>query len=271
MNEELKEVFDVSAKNIYSGMDLDAPIYMNVPLEFVIDIIRSRKLKVYKFSNWKDIYDNYGVQPKLNSNGEYAPILESFLDVFFSQSWTYADDAKTMRRLGVSSIYDNNYDTQNDVVVRIKTTVKKICDVLCVYDREDQNEGNKIERKKLRRAVYVREVSYLPSVEIEKRIFKQNSDEYNGNYVIDSFFIKRTNFCFERELRIVIGLQSDDNEVNEDYLSFSVDPNDFIEEYMIDSLSLDNYDVDDARRRLVDCGAEQVKIKVLNSYIISFP
>ena len=261
MKEELKKSFDDTPKNIYSGMDLDAPIYMNVPLEFVIDIIRSRKLKVYKFSNWKDVYDNYGVQRKLNSNGEYAPIIESFLDVFFSQSWTYADDAKTMRRLGVSSIYDKNYDTQNDVVVRIKTTVKKICDVLCVYDREDKNEGKN--KKQIKRAVYVREVSYLPSVEIENRIFKQNSGEHKGNYVIDSFFIKRANFRFERELRIVIGLQSDDNEINDDYLSFSVDPNDFIEEYLIDSLSLDAHDVDDARRRLIDCGADQAKIKVL--------
>lgn len=233
-------------KNIINGLDLDAPIYKYMPLKYVIALLQSQKLYVGKVLKWEDVYENFWFRLHFVSSDGTPLSAEKLIKNNFGQCWTYADETDAMWR----NYSQLDFDVLDNVAVRIKTTARKLFDA--VFVNQD-----------CMATTYIGRVKYMTLEEMNSWISKKLDINNPTRCMAESLFIKRTEFLHESEVRIMITLGCNDPKVNEPYLTFSVDPNDFIDEYMIDSLSLDAHDVDDAMRRLIDCGADQAKIKVL--------
>lgn len=75
----------------------------------------------------------------------------------------------------------------------------------------------------------------------------------------ESLFIKRTEFAHEQEVRIIMSYASDDERIDDSAVLFDINPNDFIEEYLINP-RLTPCTVTDIKNRLVAVGADMNKI-----------
>ena len=84
----------------------------------------------------------------------------------------------------------------------------------------------------------------------------------------ESLFIKRTEFAHEQEVRIIMSYASDDERIDDSAVLFDINPNDFIEEYLINP-RLTPCTVTGIKNRLVAVGADMNKIRVSQLYQFS--
>lgn len=82
----------------------------------------------------------------------------------------------------------------------------------------------------------------------------------------ESLFIKRDAFEHEHEIRIIMSYGQEDARIDNHMIIFPINPDDFIEEILIDPRLTRTEYVDKVKEKLKKDGADETKIKVSNLY-----
>lgn len=236
-----------SSRKISNWMYVDTPIYKSFELEDLCKLLMSQKLNVYNLSYLKSVCINQNQSLKEISDFVYAP----FSDDIYCQSWTTNKNTDVWD-LSLFMGLGNDKNSVSSDIVRIKTTISKICKVLLSTS------------DKIKMVAYLGNVSDKFDADMADDQKKQNSNESEMEaYLINPLFVTNEKYSSESEFRVVLHLQFDEFRENKEFLPLIINPNDFIDEYIIDPQMFGSHNVDEVGRRLIECGADQAKIKVL--------
>lgn len=234
---------------------LDTPIHKFFPLRYLSKLLKG-ELRIGKVSSWEDVYENFMLKQNYIYENQYAPSAKKIIDLIFGQSWTDSEETDAMWRI----YSDINHGSLNDpfinAAVRIKTTGKKIKEAISSCEKYEA-------------IAYIRKVKYKTLNEIYDWLSRLNLSLVDcslTNAMADSLFIKRKEFEHESEVRIVFAFSNNKLDVTiPKFLSFSINPDDFIEEYLLDP-RLDSEDAELIKKRMVEAGADADKIKLSKLY-----
>lgn len=249
--------------NVINGLDLTTPIYKFFPLKYMPQLLRGR-LYVGKVASWEDVYENFLFKQNFALADGTRVTAENLIKCNFGQCWTKADETDAMWRI-YSNIpdrltYSGNYDDLNNVAVRIKTTARKLYDAVYTDDQ-------------CMASTYIGNVEYFPQTGFDKWI--SGLDLSAGNLsrnMVQSLFMKRTEFVHEQEVRIIISYPSDDTRIDSPGITFNIDPATFIDEFLIDPRLIDTDMARIIEEKLVEAGADSGKIKTSQLYkFIPYP
>ena len=245
------------SQNVLNELDLDTPVYKYMPLQYVKFLIQEQKLRLFPASNWEDTYENWFLKENFQLTSGLIVNAEDLIPGVFGQCWSKKEESDAMWRIysNVKNNGDEGFEYLQNSAVRIKTTAKKIFDAIYKDDKDMAS-------------VYIGCVNYLNQDGFDEQIdslsplFMRNINEV----VTKSYFIKRDSFAHEEEIRpIIIVPNTGDNRFGNDFLDYSIDPNDFVEELVAEPrLKEDQYNY--VREQLLNAGAREESISQSNLY-----
>jgi hypothetical protein len=163
----------------------DLEIYKYLPFNFFLQILLTKKIIIKGVQNWEDEYENFLTKVILEyKNGEKTSLYH-FMPSFYGQCWTKLRESDAMWR--IYSI--------NNLGVRIKSSVNKL---LKVSYNESLAEKETTILRRIGLVEYKNENKILKYIN-EKKPFIQGRFD-----LLESLFIKRTEFYHEEEVRLVI-------------------------------------------------------------------
>ena len=125
---------NLKAGNVIN-LDLDTPIYKYIPFKYLKLMIQNSNLYFGKVSSWEDVYENWFLKEQMVlSSGEKVSAKELIPGVF-GQSWTLQEESDAMWRI-YSKLDRTLHDYLDDTAVRIKTTGRKLFDVIYTDDKD---------------------------------------------------------------------------------------------------------------------------------------
>ena len=197
----------------------DLVMYKYIPLEFVLNMLETRKLRFDNIKKWEDVYENF-------VDKEEICLLKSKRDKMYGracygQSWTEQEESDAMWR-----IYS---PTKN--AVRVKTVCPLIRNVFSEWnkDRKDNPIWPTIDR-----------VFYADEDEINKWLVS-NTPMNHWAFIelqCESLFIKRREFEHEKEVRVIFTNYKKEEE--EGYIEVGFDPNKVFSEIVVDPRASDS-------------------------------
>lgn len=209
------------------------PLYLNIPiyhfmrLEYLVQMLRSKEMKVAKIQSWDDKWEGFFLRKRYNIDGKHLET-DSILSSIYGQSWTMTDP----------DIYDILWRCYNNELVgynyvAIKTSVLKLRNVVNMNFNEMQRSG-----------IYLGPILYRTQEEIVSEIASARLEMSSQIHedIIDACFSKRDTFEYEKELRLIF-FDDDQSENNATLFSGSIENSgllkvpvgdDFIEEVIID-------------------------------------
>lgn len=223
-------------KNLLNGIDLTAPIYKYLPIQYVLSMIQNQKLAINRISKWDDVYENYILKQNYTlSNGTPIDVINQANGVF-GQCWTTCPETDAMWRIYSPEPKYN--------AIRIKTTAEKL------YDTLYQSDNNMAD-------TYIGLVQYKAQKDIETDVLSLSPLDVRDflSVVVKGSFIKRTEFSHEQEVRIVRILDSEQSTKAGELLYFPINSQ-FIEELCIDPRA-DNRITQQLTNDLMKAGASQ--------------
>lgn len=198
----------------------EVPIYRYLTFERLVEILIQKKVTLFKTKTWEDPYENFLYKAKIKVGGIYTSINES-LDLTYGQCWTLKNETDAMWR-----IYSPDKQT-----MKIKTRITKLASI-------SRNEANYQIFSTTHRIIDT--VKYYS----KKRIVDLINEHYlngltNMGNPLQSLFIKRVEFRHEQEVRLIIQKNAQIEEsikksIYPNFISLIVEPNDFIEEIILD-------------------------------------
>ena len=224
-------------------------LYKYVSFSTLKKILKQGKIFVNRVvDSWDDCYENFFLKCHFESKeGEIDP--KSFINGIYGISLTTMSESDAMWR-----IYSND-----KLGVRIKTNAKKLFDAIYIDDECMANTwfGN---------------VNYNTMDEFEKIISKKitessNTIEVFNNIFPETEFMKRKEFEHEREFRVIVMLDSKQTRTYSHIkrLAFSINTDDFIEEYCLDP-RLQDIEYNTQKEELIKLGADKNKITQSSLY-----
>lgn len=266
MGKTVDEIF--KAKNVINGLNLDIPIYKFIPLKYMSSLL-SGILNISKIESWEDVYENFLFKQHFELDDGTPIKVDNLAKCNFGQSWTKSEETDAMWRIysdvskcmDLSSICKCCYCKNllqsyalRDVAVRIKTTAKKLFD--SVYFDDTCMDST-----------YIGNIQYVSQNELNEWLSNIDLKVNNLQKIItQSLFIKRNEFDHEQEIRLVCSFSESDKRVNSSMLQYSITPDTFIDEILIDPRLISS-DFSKIIKDLLVCkGVNSKKIKVSSLY-----
>ena len=246
---------NLKAGNVIN-MYLDTPIYKYIPFKYLKLMIQNSSLYFGSVSSWEDVYENWFLKEKMVlPSGEKGNAMDLIPGVF-GQSWTLQEESDAMWRI-YSKVDKKQPDYLDDTAVRIKTTGRKLFDVIYTDDK-DYNTS------------YIGVVTYLSQNDFLKM---QNSLSplnplYLNEVFVTSYFFKRTPFEHEQEVRPILIYPPKHENFGKDSVSFDIDFDNLIDEMVTDP-RLTSGEYGTVRGQLIGLGAKSNKVR--NSELYSIP
>lgn len=249
INEKLK------AGNVIN-LDLDTPIYKYIPFKYLKLMIQNSNLYFGKVSSWEDVYENWFLKEQMVlPTGEKGSAKELIPGVF-GQSWTLQEESDAMWRI-YSKLDRTQHDYLDDTAVRIKTTARKLYNVIYANDEDFYTS-------------YIGAVKYLSQddfLNMQDSLSPLNPLDLSEVFV-KSYFLKRTPFEHEREVRPILIYSPKHENFGRDGVSFDIDFDNLIDEMVTDPrLTPDEYRT--VRGQLIGLGAKSDKVR--NSELYNIP
>ncbi len=231
-----------------NGLTGNEIIYKYFPVKFLVPLLSDKLLWVNHTSNWEDVYENFFLKNEF-VYGNQSGRADKLIGCVYGQSWTLQDESDAMWR-----IYSNKY--RESCAVRIRTTVNKLFSVIFPKGKDLID---------LQTSTFIGKVKYLTDDELFA--WQQRSIPVNEviRTMVDSFFLKRTPFEHEQEVRIIRTIPGDFCNVGVESLLFKIDPDDLIEEYVIEP-RLSDVQASAIKNQLVDLGVQPGKIRQSDLY-----
>lgn len=247
---------NLKADNVIN-LDLDTPIYKYIPFKYLKLMILNSSLFLGRVSSWEDVYENWFLKEKMVLPlGEKGSAMELIPGVF-GQSWTLQEESDAMWRIYSKVDKKQPDDYLDDTAVRIKTTGRKLFDVIYTDDK-DYNTS------------YIGTVSYLSQddfLKMQNSLSPLNPMDLSEVFV-KSYFFKRTPFEHEREVRPILIYPPKHENFGKDGVSFDIDFDNLIDEMVTDPrLTPDEYRT--VRGQLIGLGAKSNKVR--NSELYNIP
>lgn len=221
--------------------DKDVFLYKIFSYENFLKWIKNDEVRFNQVSKWEDVYELFLFKQNYKNNGNNIDF-DSASKAIYGQSWSLDGNSDALWR-----IY-----SPDKLSVKIKVSTNKIIELL--------NNSNALTQKA---GIYIGKVEYYD----EKTIIDKIKNEYIPNgilleeTIVDSLFVKRDSFSYEKEVRIVLwkeynlncplkqclGCAKSNNYPQKDcqpivspYLNLKMHPADFIEEVEFDFRLDDN-------------------------------
>ena len=245
----------LKAGNVIS-LDLDAPIYKYIPFKYLKLMIQNSNLYFGKVSSWEDVYENWFLKEQMVlSSGEKVSAKELIPGVF-GQSWTLQEESDAMWRI-YSKLDRTQHDYLDDTAVRIKTTARKLYNVIYANDEDFYTS-------------YIGAVKYLSQndfLKMQDSLSPLNPLDLSEVFV-KSYFFKRAPFEHEKEVRPILIYSPKHENFGKDGVSFDIDFDNLIDEMVTDPrLTPDEYRT--VRGQLIGLGAKSDKVR--NSELYNIP
>ena len=247
---------NLKADNVIN-LDLDTPIYKYIPFKYLKLMILNSSLFFGRVSSWEDVYENWFLKEQMVlPSGEKGSAMDLIPGVF-GQSWTLQEESDAMWRIYSKVDKKKPDDYLDDTAVRIKTTGRKLFDVIYTDDK-DYNTS------------YIGTVSYLSQddfLNLQNSLSPLNPMDLSEVFVKSCFF-KRTPFEHEREVRPILIYPPKHENFGKDGVSFDIDFDNLIDEMVTDPrLTPDEYRT--VRGQLIGLGAKSNKVR--NSELYNIP
>lgn len=238
------------------NMYLDTSIYKYIPFKYLKLMIQNSNLYFGRVSSWEDVYENWFLKEQMVlPSGEKGSAKELIPGVF-GQSWTLQEESDAMWRI-YSRLDRTLHDYLDDTAVRIKTTARKLYNVIYAND-ENFNTS------------YIGAVKYLSQndfLKMQDSLSPLNPLDLSEVFV-KSYFFKRAPFEHEKEVRPILIYSPKHENFGKDGVSFDIDFDNLIDEMVTDPrLTPDEYRT--VRGQLIGLGAKSDKVR--NSELYNIP
>lgn len=238
------------------NLDLDTPIYKYIPFKYLKLMIQNSNLYFGKVSSWEDVYENWFLKEQMVlPTGEKGDAMDLIPGVF-GQSWTLQEESDAMWRI-YSKLDRTQHDYLDDTAVRIKTTARKLYNVIYANDEDFYTS-------------YIGAVKYLSQddfLNMQDSLSPLNPLDLSEVFV-KSYFFKRTPFEHEREVRPILIYPPKHENFGNDGVSFDIVFDNLIDEMVTDPrLTPDEYRT--VRGQLIGLGAKSDKVR--NSELYNIP
>lgn len=189
-------------------------VYRIIPVDQLFDLFASGQNVLVKPKKWEDPFENFILKARVQlPDGAYATF--GFQDQFYGQCWTLQGASDAMWRI---------YSPKSDAV-RVRSTVRKLGESLwrcCGEWAPDE--------------AFVGKVQYLTGEKLEKfaqGLLRSEDGFLSMRLFARSLLVKRLAFRHEREVRLIF-TPHDKNKAGSDIFSYPIDPNELIDQIMID-------------------------------------
>lgn len=238
------------------NLDLDTPIYKYIPFKYLKLMIQNSNLYFGKVSSWEDVYENWFLKEQMVlPTGEKGDAMDLIPGVF-GQSWTLQEESDAMWRI-YSKLDRTQHDYLDDTAVRIKTTARKLYNVIYANDEDFYTS-------------YIGAVKYLSQddfLKMQDSLSPLNPLDLSEVFV-KSYFFKRAPFEHEKEVRPILIYSPKHENFGRDGVSFDIDFDNLIDEMVTDPrLTPDEYRT--VRGQLIGLGAKSDKVR--NSELYNIP
>lgn len=219
-------------------------MYKYYKIENLSYVLRNGMIFMEKVNSWSDASENIFLKEGLVDTLEGERLnTDDMSDAVFGQSWTYASENDKMWRK-----FSPDPDKSG---VRIRASFLKLMaavfiDASCMAD----TLMGKVEYKTLKEF----EDYYNKKSKSDAYIFLRNE-------LPDSLFVKKDEFSYEEELRVVKMLDTVEYKKYKGCkrIAFKVDIDDFIDEFVLDP-RLNDAEYESRKRKLIEIGADGSKI-----------
>ena len=225
-------------KRVMNDLDLDKPIYKYIPLKFILEIYKTKKLYMSKVKSWEDTYENFFLKQEFRVNGHVLSA-RNLMEQVYGQSWTLLSESDAMWR-----IYSNKRNF-NEVAVKVKTSARRLFDVIYTDDA-------------CMATTNIGQVQYMYKSELRNWLndIKIQSAADFGNNIVPSMFMKRKPFSHEFEVRAIVFLDHDGG----DGLLYDINPDSLFDEFVIDP-RLEPETTKKIMEKLINVVADPKKVK----------
>lgn len=243
------------AANVIS-LDLDAPIYKYIPFKYLKLMIQNSNLYFGKVSSWEDVYENWFLKEQMVLPTGEKGSAKKLIPGVFGQSWTLQEESDAMWRI-YSKLDRTQHDYLDDTAVRIKTTARKLYNVIYANDEDFYTS-------------YIGAVKYLSQndfLKMQDSLSPLNPLDLSEVFV-KSYFFKRAPFEHEKEVRPILIYSPKHENFGKNGVSFDIDFDNLIDEMVTDPrLTPDEYRT--VRGQLIGLGAKSDKVR--NSELYNIP
>lgn len=206
-------------QNVLGLDDVTAPIYRVFSFWRFCDFLQAGQLTLICPEKWDDPFENFLFSvPARLSNGRKLDMTDVRRSVY-GQCWTLNEESDAMWRI---------YEPGKGEGVKVKTTARSLFDA--VHDGLVSIEKHP--------CVYLGKMQYRTTAEI--RQIMANPGERNAFYEglsegwSRALLVKRMEFEYEQEIRLIYWPGKRVREEDKDSFCISVDPNELIEEVVLD-------------------------------------
>ena len=242
------------ARNVFDLPDLDAPIYRIFPIRRFEQVMRDRELVLVKPRVWiNDPFENFLLKSKAAiASGELVSLVD-LRERLYGQCWMLCEESDAMWRIYSFpqqpdllprrrlhrlvhrfNRWLNGTPAMQEEGVKAKTTIRKL--FTAFFNFQD-------DFRKLR--YFIGRVQYMPQSELD--LFVRDTESVTA-LVLDgtaaghagtgegparSLLMKRDAYDHEKEVRLIFRA-GNDYDTQQDLYRFSIDPNDLIEEVILD-------------------------------------
>ena len=161
---------------------MDFPLYKIIPYKYLLKWIYADKIRFDKVAKWDDVYELFLFKQKYIQNGEIIDF-KAESEAIYGQSWSMEGNSDALWR-----IY-----SPDKLSVQIKTTCEKFIHLLERSDVFSNQMG-----------AFLGKVRYMEQEQVEDKIREYSNDIYSHKNIVDSLYIKRTPFSYEKEIRILL-------------------------------------------------------------------
>jgi len=207
-----------SAVRLYNwdNMPQDKEIYLYkiLPYKYLLDWIYKDSMSFNQVSSWEDVYELFLFKQNYIKNSNPVDFKAASMSIY-GQSWSLQKDLDALWR-----IYSSD-----KLSVRIKTTFSLLKKALENSNAMSHHIGT-----------YLGRVEYMRKNQIIERLKDVYvKDIFSEQNIVDSLFVKRDAFSYEREIRIILWQENDvHSKAPNPIVSINVHPADFIKEVAFD-------------------------------------
>lgn len=230
------------------GINPDTYVYKYIRLEYLLSMLKSKKIRVEQVSTWEDPYENFFMKENFYTYASFyeknVPVsTEEILKRLYGQSWTLKEESDAMWR-----IYSSKEGGIEKKAVKVKVNVDSLFSLVYTDDH-------------CMATTSIGEIQYKTANEIEEWRNSLIGEEQRSidfpKLSEECLFLKRDSFQHEKEVRIII--YEDTGKPVKDFLEFEIPDIGIFEEYTLDP-RLDQSDIDSTIKLISDCGVEESKI-----------
>ena len=221
----------------------DLVMYKYIRLEYVLNMLETGKLRFDNIKKWEDVYENFVDKEEIQLlNYKHIDMPSR---VLYGQSWTTQEESDAMWR-----IYSNAGHA-----VKVMTIYPLILNVLVEWN--EKHKDNPI-------WLTTDRVFYADEIEINNWLLSNSPMNFWAFSELrqESLFIKRKEFEHEKEVRVILRIDSKDEN---DYISLDFDANLMFREIVIDPRVSDEEFIRQ-RDSLIDRGFDPTKIRKSTLY-----